>query len=217
MSRLTAENVVVAQEIIARYPKPKSALIPLLHLSQEQNGHVTDEAMAHLAELVGVTPAEVRGTCTFYEMFKLHPVGNYMINVCTNISCQLNGGEELLHHAEETLGIRPGGTTDDGMFTLEDVECMAACTEAPCVQVNYRFGLRLSHDDFDAIVAALREGRTPDQLIVANPGDAIPSHGTLGLTRQHLEASRTAGIFPPHEVTEAPVWLAKNETEGADA
>ncbi len=161
MSRLTDANVEVAHEIIARYPKPKSALLPLLHLAQEQDGWVSDDAMTHLAELVGVTPAEVRGTCTFYEMFKLHPVGTYMINVCTNISCQLLGGEELLHHAEEALGIRAGGTTDDGLFTLEDVECIAACTEAPCLQVNYRYGYRLSNDDFDRIVAELRAGRRP--------------------------------------------------------
>lgn len=207
MSRLTEANVKVAHEIIARYPRPKSALIPLLHLAQEQDGWVSDDAMAHLAELVGVTPAEVRGTCTFYEMFKLHPVGTYMVNVCTNIACQLLGGEELLHHAEKTLGIRPGGTTSDGMFTLEDVECIAACTEAPCMQVNYRYGVRLSTDDFDEIIDDLRAGRTPDKLITANPGDQIPSHGTLGLTRQHLDPAKSAGIVPPEQVTENPVWL----------
>ena len=149
MSRLTQENVALAHEIISRYPRKKSALIPLLHVAQEQDGYVADDAMEHIAELVGVTPAEVLGTCSFYEMFKRHPVGKYMVNICTNISCQLTGGEELLHHAEKTLGIRPGGTTEDGLFTLEDVECIAACTEAPCMQVNYRYEYRLSNEDFD--------------------------------------------------------------------
>lgn len=213
MSRLNEANSKVAQEIIARYPRPKSALIPLLHLAQEQNGWVSDEAIAHCAELVGVTAAEAKGTCTFYEMFKLHPVGTYVVNVCTNISCQLLGGEELLEHAEHTLGIRPGGTTDDGRFTLEDVECIAACTEAPCVQVNYRYGLRLSTDDFDEIISDLRAGRHPKKLITANPGEPIPSHGTLGLSRQHLEPSRVAGIVPPETVSEAPVWLTANPGE----
>jgi NADH-quinone oxidoreductase subunit E len=208
VSRLTPANEELAHEIISRYPRKKSALIPLLHLAQEQEGWVSDEAMAHLAELVEVTPAEVRGTCTFYEMFKLHPVGTYMLNICTNISCQLNGGEELLHHAEETLGIRAGGTTDDGMFTIEDVECIAACTEAPCMQVNYRYGLRLSNEDFDDIIDALRSGRTPDSLITAKAGDPIPSHGTLGLSRQHITNAQLAGIVPPEQVTEGPVWLA---------
>lgn len=213
MSRLSDANVELAREIIARYPKPKSALIPLLHLAQEQEGWVSDEAMAHLAELVAVTPAEVRGTCTFYEMFKLHPVGSYMINVCTNISCQLLGGEDLLHHAEEALGIRAGGTTEDGLFTLEDVECIAACTEAPCLQVNYRFGYRLTTDDFDRIVADLRAGRHPDDLVTANAGEPIPTHGTLGLTRQHIPADRIAGIVPPESAREAPVWLAASAGE----
>ena len=211
MSRLNEENVTLAKEIIARYPRPKSALIPLLHLAQEQDGWVSDEAMAHLGELVGVTPAEVRGTCTFYEMFKLHPVGKYMVNICTNIACQLLGAEELLHHAEQTLGIRAGGTTDDGMFTIEDVECIAACTEAPCIQVNYRFGLRLTHDDFDDIIAALRHGNTPDKLITANPGEPIPGHGTLGLARQHMTEEQTSHIIAPELVNEAPVWLRAPE------
>src|SRR3546814_444031 len=139
MPRFTAENTILAKEIIARHPHPKSALIPLLHLAQEQDGHVTDEAMVHIAELVGVTPAEVVGTCSFYEMFKREPVGDYLINVCTNIACMLMGGEELLHHLEDRLHIRSGSTTPDGTFTLEDVECIAACTEAPCLTVNYRY------------------------------------------------------------------------------
>ena len=158
MARLTDANVEIAREIIGRYPLPKSALIPLLHLAQEQDGWVTDDAMAHIAELVGVTPAEVLGTCSFYEMFKREPVGKYLVNVCTNIACQLLGGEELLEHAEETLGVKAGGTTDDGLFTLEDVECIAACTEAPCLQVNYRYRHRITHDEFDRLVADLRVG-----------------------------------------------------------
>ncbi len=206
MSRLSAANVLLAKEIISRYPRPKSALIPLLHLSQEQNGWVTNEAMEHIAELVGVTPAEVLGTCSFYEMFKREPVGKYMINICTNISCQLNGGEELLHHAELTLGIKPGGTTDDGLFTLEDVECIAACTEAPCLQVNYRYEYRLDNEDFDQMISDLRSGKRSD----------IPTHGTLGRIRQHIDSDRAAGIEPP-ERTGKPDWFASREPveEGA--
>lgn len=207
MSRLSDANVALAHDIIRRYPRSKSATIPLLHLAQEQDGWVSNDAMAHIAELVGVTPAEVKGTCTFYEMFKLHPVGKYMINICTNLSCQLLGGEELLHHAEQTLGIRAGGTTEDGMFTIEDVECIAACTEAPCIQINYRFGLRLTHDDFDGIVDALRKGNTPDRLVTANPGEPIPAHGTLGLSRQIMTEEQTSHIMAPEDVHEAPVWL----------
>ncbi len=197
MPRLTEENVGLAHEIIARYPRKKSALIPLLHVAQEQDGHLTEEAMEHIADLVGVTPAEVLGTASFYEMFKFEPVGRYMVNICTNISCQLMGGEELLHHAEETLGIRPGGTTEDGLFTLEDVECVAACTEAPCLQVNYRYEYRLSNRDFDRLIEDLRSGARTD----------IPPHGTLARRRQHIPPDRLAGVETP-ENAGTPAWFA---------
>ena len=132
MARLTEANVALATEIIARYPRRESALIPLLHLAQEQDGYVTDDAMAHIAELVGVTPAEVLGTCSFYEMFKLEPVGKYLVNVCTQHrrAC-CSAARSCCTTPSSTLGIKAGSTTADGLFTLEDVECIAACTEAP--------------------------------------------------------------------------------------
>ncbi len=201
MARLTAENETLAHEIIARYPRKKSALIPLLHLAQEQDGHVTDSAMAHIAELCEITAAEVLGTCSFYEMFKRHEVGKYLVNVCTNISCMLLGGEELLEHVESTLGVKHGGTTDDGLFTVEDYECIAACTEAPCLQVNYRYFPRISNEEFDTLVADLRTGGRDD----------IPPHGTLGRIRQHLDPAKTAGIVPPEAAREQPVWLPTEE------
>ena len=200
----------MAAEIIGRYPRPKSALIPLLHLAQEQDGWVTTDAMAHIAELVGVTPAEVLGTCSFYEMFKREPVGRYLVNVCTNISCQLVGGEELLHHAEETLGIKAGNTTADGMFTVEDVECIAACTEAPCLQVNYRYRHRITNDEFDRMIDDLRAGRLDDE---------VPPHGTLARVRQSIPADRAAGPASPEGGSE-PVWMTMNapppNADGAD-
>jgi NADH-quinone oxidoreductase subunit E len=205
MARLTPENVQLATAIIARYPRAKSATIPLCHLAQEQDGYLAEDAMAHIAELIGITPAEVLGTASFYEMFKLHPVGKYVVNVCTNISCLLVGGEELLAHASETLGIPPGATTDDGLITLEDVECIAACTEAPACQVNYRYFHRVEHDEFDQLVADLRAGKRED----------IPPHGTLGLVRQDLGADRIANITPP-EQQEEPVWIRRHR-EAAEA
>lgn len=198
MSRFTPSNVMLAKEIISHYPRPKSATIPLLHLTQEQNGYVTDEGMEHIAELVGITPAEVKGTCTFYEMFKFEPVGKYMINICTNLSCQLMGGEELLHHAEKTLGISHGETTEDGLFSIEDVECIAACTEAPSLMVNYRHEYRVSLEEFDQLVADIRAGKRSD----------IPPHGTLGQTRQHISSDRRAGIASPEE-TGTPAWFTR--------
>lgn len=95
VSRLSPENEALAREIIARYPRPKSAVIPLCHLVQEEHGHLTDDGMAHVAELVGVTAAQVQGTASFYEMFKRHETGRYVLGICTNISCLVLGGAEL--------------------------------------------------------------------------------------------------------------------------
>jgi NADH-quinone oxidoreductase subunit E len=190
MARFTDASLAVAHEIIARYPVRKSAVIPLCHLAQEQDGHLTDEAMAHVAELTGVTPAEVLGTASFYEMFKRHHVGRYLIGVCTGISCMLLGGMELLEHAEATLGVNTGATTDDGMFTLERMECLAACGGAPCFQANYRYFENVTHDDFDRTVAALRAGELDD---------VVPPHGTL--SRLTLPTPQTdAQRVKPEEV-----------------
>jgi len=197
MTRFTPDFLSIAEEILSRYPVKKSALIPLLHLAQEQAGYVSEEAMQHIAELVEVTPAEVLGTCSFYEMFKREPVGKFLVNICTNISCQLLGAEELLHHAEKTLRVKPGGTTDDGLFTLEDVECLAACTEAPCLQVNYRYINKVSTADFDQLISDLRTDMRRD----------IPLHGTLGRVRQHIPQDRRAGNIAPDD-NAAPAWVA---------
>jgi NADH-quinone oxidoreductase subunit E len=207
MARFSAANVGIAEEIISRYPRPKSALIPLLHLAQEQDGYVADDAMQHIAELIGVTAAEVLGTCSFYEMFKREPVGEFLVNVCTNISCMLLGGEELLHHLEHKLGIKSGSTTPDGKFTIEDVECIAACTEAPCLQVNYRYFHQVTPADADALIEDLRAGRRATE---------VPKHGTLARTRQHIPTDNRAGNAVPG-ASEEPVWLrtASAPTEGA--
>jgi NADH-quinone oxidoreductase subunit E len=202
MARFTPENTTLAQEIIDRYPVARSAMIPLLHLAQEQDGHVSDEAMEHIAELLEVTPAEVLGTCSFYEMFKREPVGEYLVNVCTNISCLLLGGEDLLEHLEHKLGVKAGSTTPDGKFTLEDVECIAACTEAPCLQVNYRYFHKVTHDQVDEVIDDLNAGRLAHE---------VPKHGTLSRVRQKVAPERRARVARPNQNVE-PVWLARNNT-----
>ena len=206
MARFTRENLALAEEIIGRYPRPRSATIPLLHLAQQQDGYVTEEAMRQIAELVGCTPAEVIGTSSFYEMLKPHPVGRYLVNVCTDIACMLVGGQELLEHAEATLGITAGSTTEDGAITLEDVECIAACTEAPCLQANYRYFTNLSTADLDMLLDDLRAGRLADE---------VPDHGTVARIRQHIPADRAAGPSLPEGGTE-PAWMATGaEREGS--
>ncbi|MCP3857047.1 MAG: NAD(P)H-dependent oxidoreductase subunit E [Actinomycetia bacterium] len=192
----------LASEIIGRYPRKRSAMIPLLHLAQETEGYVSEAAMAEIAELVGATSAEVLGTCSFYEMFKREPVGQYLVNICGTMSCQLLGADELIHHAEDKLGIKVGATTDDGLFTLERAECQAACTEAPCLQVNYRHEYRVSKGDFDQLVDSIRNGDRRDD---------IPPHGTLGLSRQHIPSDKGVGAVPPEQVDGPPVWLPTEE------
>jgi NADH-quinone oxidoreductase subunit E len=205
MARFNPDNEALARQIIARYPVAKSALIPLLHLAQEQDGWVADDAMVHIAELVGVTPAEVLGTCSFYEMFKREPVGRYLVNVCTNISCVLLGADDLLAHAEQRLGVGVGGTTPDGMFTLEGAECIAACTEAPCLQVNYRYRYQVTAESFDALVDDLAAGRLDDE---------VPSHGVLARVRQSIPVDRVAGPVSPTDGRQ-PVWM--HAADGGDA
>ena len=149
------------------------------------------------------------------DRFKFHPVGKYVVNVCTNVSCQLLGGEELLDHVESTLGVRAGGTTDDGLFTVEDVECVAACTEAPCFTVNYRYFHRADVDILNEVVADIRAGRSPLERGAAGDGGELPEHGTLGRVRQHVTADRLAGVVAPEQVDGPPSWMPSSATEGA--
>lgn len=129
---LTDVDIRRANEIIARYPHGKSAILPLLHIAQDRDGWVTPEAMEQIAELLGLTPALVLGTCSFYTMFKREPIGKLVVSVCTNVSCLVNGGPELL------TGLREHYLDDDEVF-VEEVECIAACDLAPVLQVNYEF------------------------------------------------------------------------------
>ncbi len=174
-SHLSADTLTRARQVISLYPEPRSALIPLCHLAQEQDGWLTPEAMVDIAGLIGVTPGEVLGTASFYDMLHTEPVGRYVVAVCTNIACLLGGAAELLEHAESSLGIGAGGTTADGMVTLEEAECLADCDRVPCVQVNHRYVGAQTPESFDRLVADLRSG--------ARDGE-IPPHGTLCRVRR---------------------------------
>jgi NADH-quinone oxidoreductase subunit E len=177
MSHLSSELLAQAKDLVALYPEPRSALIPLCHLAQEQDGWLRPEAMSEIADLVGVSAAEVRGTATFYDMLHTEPVGTYAVAVCTNIACLLGGALELLEHAESTLGVRAGGTTPDGVFTLHEAECLADCDKTVCVQVNHRYVGGQTPESFDALVEDLRAGRL---------SDTIPNHGTLVRVRRSV-------------------------------
>src|SRR3954453_6805715 len=134
-ARLTAD----AAEIIARYPVPRSALLPMLHLVQGEEGFVSPDGIAFCAQQLGLTTAEVSAVATFYTMYKRHPNGTYTVGVCTNTLCAVLGGDEIFRTLEEHLGVGHDETTDDGVITLERVECNAACDYAPVVMVNWEF------------------------------------------------------------------------------
>ncbi len=177
MPRLTPENTQRARDLIALYPRARSALIPILHVAQEQDGYLTPRRWSTWPSCSTSTAAEVRGTATFYDMLFTEPVGRYLVSVCTNIACMLCGAYELLEHAEEHLGVPAGGTTEDRMITLEEVECIALCGNAPCLTVNWRFFGDVTNDRFDQLISDLREGRL---------GETVPPHGTLCRVRRSV-------------------------------
>jgi NADH-quinone oxidoreductase subunit E len=179
VSHLSADLLAQAKDLVALYPERRSALIPLCHLAQQQDGWLRPEAMVEIADLVGVTAAEVKGTATFYDMLHTEPVGTYVVSVCTNVACLLGGALELLEHAESSLGVRAGGTTSDGVFTLEESECLADCDRTPCVQVNHRYVGAQTPQTFDKLVGDLQRGAL---------SDTVPPHGTL------IRIKRTVGL-----------------------
>ncbi len=196
MSHLDGDMRARANALLALYPEQRSALIPLCHLAQEQDGWLRPEAVEEIAELCGVTAAEVQGTATFYDMLHTEPVGTYVVAVCTNIACLLGGALELLGHAESSLGVRAGGTTSDGVFSLHEAECLADCDHTPCVQVNHRFMGAQTPESFDALVRDLRGGKL---------ADTVPPHGTLVRVRRStgLEADKATIVTERARMAEA--------------
>lgn len=158
---LTEQTRREIREMIARYPRPRSALLPMLHLVQSVQGYVSADGVALCAEELDLTKAEVGAVVTFYTMFKRHPAGDYLISVCTNTLCGFLGGEEIFAALNKQLGVGHDQTTADGQFTLEHAECLAACDYAPVVTVNYEFFDQQSIESATDLVEALRAGERP--------------------------------------------------------
>ncbi len=153
-----------ALEIIARYPegRSRSALLPLLHLVQTEEGTVSPRGVAFCADVLGITKAQVGAVATFYTMYKRRPTGEYLVSVCTNTLCNVMGGQEVYDGLAEHLGVGHQGTTDDGKITLEHAECLAACDYAPVVTVNYDFAVdEATPDAAVELVEQLRKGERP--------------------------------------------------------
>lgn len=155
--QFSPERLKKVKEIIARYPegRQKSALLPILHLAQEQFGWLRAETMDMVAELLDIQPVEVYEVATFYTMFHLEPVGKHVIEYCRTGPCCVVGGEEVFTHLKNRLGIKAGETTKDGIFTIKEVECLAACGWGPCFQIREQFYTHLNNQKIDEIIAEL--------------------------------------------------------------
>jgi len=152
-----------AAEIVARYPEgqSRSALLPMLHLVQSEQGYVSPDGIAFCADFLELTKTQVAAVVTFYTMFKREPTGEYLVSVCTNTLCALMGGDEIYESLSKSLGLGMNETTSDGAITLEHAECLAACDYAPVVTVNYEFFDNQSVESAQELVSALRQGERP--------------------------------------------------------
>jgi NADH-quinone oxidoreductase subunit E len=170
----------VAGRLVAKYPDARSALLPLLYLVQSEVGWVPPQGLREVAQILGLTTAEVEAVATFYTMVKLHPCGRYVLSICTNPSCALLGGQRLLERARELLGsASEHGMTADGLLTLEEEECMAACDRAPVAAVNYLYFDRVTEARLEAIIAGVRGGEVPEASRGGVPGELKEVSGTL--------------------------------------
>jgi NADH-quinone oxidoreductase subunit E len=144
-------------EMLGNYPTRRSALVPTLLYAQDEAGCLTHEVIAELARRLDLTELEVHNVISYYSMLTTKPRGKYNVQVCTNIACMLRGGEELLDHCKKKLGIGHKGTTPDGLFSLEEVECIGACSWAPAVEVNYDFHENLTNERMDGLLDEYRK------------------------------------------------------------
>jgi NADH-quinone oxidoreductase subunit E len=147
-------------EMLTHYPTKRSALVPTLLYAQDETGFLSDEVITELAGRLDLTELEVRNVISYYSMLTTRPRGKYNVQVCTNICCLLRGGEELFEHCKERLGVFDKGTTADGLFTVEEVECIGACSWAPAVQVNYDFHENLTPEKLDSILEGYKKKGT---------------------------------------------------------
>jgi NADH-quinone oxidoreductase subunit E len=156
--RLRAELRPECERIIAQYEQKRSALLPMAHLFQEHEGYVSENAMRAISEMLDVEPAIVESTVSFYTLFFRKPVGRYVLQVCRGLMCELRGAENIMAYFREKLGIGHLETTDDGLFSYEEVECLAACDRPACMQVNLDFVYDLTPAMIDEMIAAMRAG-----------------------------------------------------------
>jgi NADH-quinone oxidoreductase subunit E len=143
-------------KLVTLYPLRRSALIPMLLYAQDEKGYLSEEVIEEVAQRIGITKLDVRSVITYYSLLRTKPLGKYHVQVCTNICCKLRGGQELFEHCKEKLGVPNKGTTPDGFFSVEEVECIGACSWAPAVQINYDYYENLTPEELDKILEQYR-------------------------------------------------------------
>lgn len=188
---LSDELRKTAAEIVGKYPNSRSAVIPLLFLMQSVEGYVTEQGMREVAEIVGLEPAEVLATSSFYTMLKRKPQGDYLVSVCRNIACSHRGARDVIAALEDRLGVEVGGTSADGRFSLESAECLATCDGAPSLQINYEDFYNLSPDDARALIDRLEEGTA----LTSTRGEAVQTSKEISreIATSGLRVPGTAG------------------------
>ena len=198
---LTEQTRLEAREIMARYPQPRSALLPMLHLVQSVQGYVSPEGVALCAEELGLTKAEVGAVATFYTMYKRRPTGRHLVSVCTNTLCNVLGGQRIYEALSADLGVHHDETAADGSVTLEHAECLAACDYAPVVTVDYEFYDQQDVESARELVAALRRGEKP------HPTRGAPLSDFRGVSRQLAGFSQWEDADAEAAAVDAP-WQA---------
>ncbi len=161
MTHWSPEVAERARALVARYPDPRSAVMPLLYLAMLEDGHLTEDGQRHVAELTGLTSVQVQSVASFYSMYKREEVGRYLVSVCTSISCMLLGAHDVLAAVADETGVPDGETGGDGLFSVEHVECIGACGGAPAVQVNYELVEGVQPTKARELCRWLRDGRPP--------------------------------------------------------
>jgi len=161
MSIFSSQLATKFDALVLKYPAKRSALIPMLLYAQDEIGYLSDAVIDEIADRLSITPLDVRNVASYYSMLRFKPVGKYNVQVCTNISCMLRGAYDLFENLEEKLGIGHKGVTSDGLFSLEEVECIGVCCWAPAIQVNYDFHDDLTNDKVDQVLATYRAKENP--------------------------------------------------------
>jgi NADH-quinone oxidoreductase subunit E len=218
-----------AEKIIARYPSARSALLPLLHLVQSEDGYLTSAGIAFCAAQLGLTHAQVTAVATFYSMYRRTPTGEYLVGVCTNTLCAIMGGDAILEALQDHLDIHAGQTTDDGRVTLEHVECNAACDYAPVVMVNWEFFDNQTPSSARDLVDGLRAGDPPvptrgaplctfretARTLAGLPDSRAPGSEVGGATLAGLRVAQELGMSAPEASAASTPETKPNATDSA--